>query len=1063
MVVAQANYISLQGLPTVAVFVLAAMALAAWVATYLLLRRLPGPAWTGRLLPAVRVVTGIVATMLVFAAVARVLMLSTGWPIWLLAVMASTCVESLIALYALERRVAPGRGGRIAAALRIALAMVLIAMLAQPVWSWDRQRQKPKTVAVLLDNSASMHVSQKYLTPGDKVRLGEAMAILARPYKLDALRGELSVVQRRLIETRDWLNTLQTVAQTSRGKQILTRRADLGKGLDASGEALADALDDIWGDDDEAGRMLADQKVAMADLESMVSGDIANALAGARDVLKQSGADDLGARYEDLLGRTNAALAGVTAALRAAAPLADKLDTAYYAAMDEDTRKKLDATADRTRYQLAREVLQRQRGGKDSFLEQIADDCVLDLYTFDSTIREIALGAAPLEGETTPDQQRTALAAAMEKVLAGADQSTLVGVVILSDMRHNGPGLVRDVAREFGWKSIPVCPVVFGSAQPPPDAAVASVSAPETLFPEDKLYVSAKLKLDGMAGKDVVVTLNDVTADGKDEEVDRHVVHVPDGLSFRPEVPLSCMPDKLGDHTYRVRIEPIAGEALTENNEIPLSVRVHDDRTKMLLVDTRPRWEMRYLKNLFTNRDASVNLQYVILRPDRTENQPGAKILHASATRPRGNTEANALPEKKEDWLKFDVIILGDVSPDALGTDGFEALGEFVRDRAGTLICISGQEHMPHAFGQTVLEEILPVDFRRGPEAPKMVEKAFRIDLTTEGRHSVITRMDVDPDENLRIWEDLPDIYWRHPIKGAKAGTTVLAYARGADVPGPIRETMSGTERNDRLAEILDYQRTRALVVTHSVGRGRVMFLGSDRTWRLRYRQGDTYHHRFWGQVLRWAMADRLSSGTALVKLGTDRQRYTVDDRVRVRAQIFNTDNTPMKDGEVTVEVYREKTAAKGALGKQRQWELVGGGVMTPVKDAPGAYSGDVGKMKVGAHRVVLAGQAVKQILAVEGAAEGVEAGFTVGASASDEQVELAADPVLAAQVARASGGLSVEPAQIDRVLKALGVGQSVEPPKRAQWDLWDSWPLLLVLLAMVTAEWLIRKRIGLT
>ena len=122
-----------------------------------------------------------------------------------------------------------------------------------------------------------------------------------------------------------------------------------------------------------------------------------------------------------------------------------------------------------------------------------------------------------------------------------------------------------------------------------------------------------------------------------------------------------------------------------------------------------------------------------------------------------------------------------------------------------------------------------------------------------------------------------------------------------------------------------------------------------------------------------------------------------------------------------------------------------------------------MGKMKIGAHRVRLVGQDVKQILTAEGDEENVETGFTVGASDSDEQVELAADRVLAAQVARGSGGVSVEPAQIDRVLKALGVGEHGEPPKPAQWDLWDSWPMLLALLAMVTAEWLIRKRIGLT
>jgi len=1063
MVVAQANVILPQAVPTVAVFVLAAMAVAAWVGSYLFLRGFAGRPWTRRLLPIVRVSVGLIAAMLVFDAAGRVLMLSTDLPIWLLALMAATCVESLLALYALERRVAPGRGGRTAAALRIALALAVIAMLAQPVWSWDHRRQKPKTVAVLLDNSASMHVSQKYLTPAEKVRLGEAMGLIERPYTLDALRGELAVVQRRLIETRDWLGTLQKTTRANRGQQILTGRTDLREQLDASREALDDALEDLWGDDDQAGHMLADQRSAMANLRRRVADEAAKAIADLRELLEPDDAEALAEKHAALLDRTGAALAAISSAQREAGPLADKLDSAYYGSLDEALRGKLDATADKTRYQLAREVLQHERGAKDSFLSQIENEYMVDLYTFDATLREMTLGTPPGTGTTTADQQRTALASAMDKVLARAEASKLVGLVVLSDMRHNGPGLVRDVAREFGWKSIPICPVVFGSPQPPPDAAISSVSAPETLFPEDKLYVSAKIKLDGLAGREVVVTLNDVGPDGKEEEVDRKVIRVGQMARVRREVQLSCMPDELGDHTYRLKIEPVEGEALADNNQTPLAVKVHDDRTKLLLVDTRPRWEMRYLKNLFVNRDASVNLQYVFLRPDRTANQPKAKTVHASATRPRGHAEANALPEKKDDWLKFDVILLGDVSPEELGGEAIDALKQFVNDRAGTLICISGTRHMPHAYGNTPLEDMLPVTFEHAADAPEMDEKAFRIDLTSEGRHSVITRMEVDPERNRKVWDELPDIYWRHPVKAAKDSATVLAYARGADVPGPIRSTMTDEQRKARLAEIRGYQRSRPLVVTHAVGRGRVMFLGFDRTWRLRYRQGDTYHHRFWGQVLRWAMAERLSSGTELVKLGTDRQRYTVDDRVRVRAQIYNPDNTPLTAAQVAVEIYREAPAPAALPGAQRQWERVAGGVLKSVPGVPGAYAADMGRMKVGAHRVVLAGKDVAQVLTAEGAAEKVEASFTVGASASDEQVELAADPVLADHVAAASAGVAVEPARIDRVLEALGVGQDHEPPKRAQWELWDSWPLLLALLAMVTAEWLIRKRIGLT
>ena len=86
---------------------------------------------------------------------------------------------------------------------------------------------------------------------------------------------------------------------------------------------------------------------------------------------------------------------------------------------------------------------------------------------------------------------------------------------------------------------------------------------------------------------------------------------------------------------------------------------------------------------------------------------------------------------------------------------------------------------------------------------------------------------------------------------------------------------------------------------------GQVMFLGFDMTWRLRYRIGDTYHHRFWGQVMRWASAGKLPSGTETVRLGTERIRYAAQAPVRVRAKIAKKDYSPInKADDVTVNIY---------------------------------------------------------------------------------------------------------------------------------------------------------------
>ena len=49
----------------------------------------------------------------------------------------------------------------------------------------------------------------------------------------------------------------------------------------------------------------------------------------------------------------------------------------------------------------------------------------------------------------------------------------------------------------------------------------------------------------------------------------------------------------------KVEIEPVEGEAELQNNSLLFSVDAVTRKNRVLLLDDRPRWETRYLKNLF--------------------------------------------------------------------------------------------------------------------------------------------------------------------------------------------------------------------------------------------------------------------------------------------------------------------------------------------------------------------------------------------------------------------------------------------------------------------------------
>jgi hypothetical protein len=57
--------------------------------------------------------------------------------------------------------------------------------------------------------------------------------------------------------------------------------------------------------------------------------------------------------------------------------------------------------------------------------------------------------------------------------------------------------------------------------------------------------------------------------------------------------------------------------------------------------------------------------------------------------------------------------------------------------------------------------------------------------------------------------------------------------------------------------------------------------------------------------------------------------------------------------------------------------------------------------------------------------------------------------------------GIVADPSQADRVLASFGTPTETETQKH-EYRLWDDWPLLLLIIAVATSEWALRKKGGL-
>ena len=1088
---AQSHWILPPGMPTAVVAGVFLVTLTAWLGLRAVSRRAGVARRVRAAMFLVRVVAAFACLLAAMQLSMRFVLLTTDWRLWMIALGGALAVESLLSLYDLERRTVSRGAGLKVAGLRVLGVLLVVAMLCQPVVSWELTEQLDRHVAVLIDTSASMQVRDPQRDGSDKLRLGEMLSPSAprRPVRLEHARRATGLLRRRLVAAAEDLAVLADLDGVARDRQLAARR-----------EALHDDLAGARKDADALVAMLDAARVGQVQLDADTAGrlgeakaqlvvGVANRIDKALAVTAPDAASRLARQYEPLVRYLRGATAALSKLAAEIEPLRSRYDELFYASLSDVEKRTVDAITDRTRLALARALLVARTSDADgadaaSLLEKLQSGYKVRLYEFarhcaetdaesvyieaDAALLTSGPPALGVDGPTTaaadvdplsPDAQSTDLAGAIERVTSDIPTSQLAGIIILTDGRHNAPADTGPLAARMGLARVPICSVVMAPSAPPCDAAVLAVDAPQTVVVGDSLLIQAELKLDGLAGRAVEVTLLDGT-----EQVARQTVRVPAGAaSYRTRVLFSEEPDGLGSlggrdvlHDYTVRIQPQAGEVFAANNDRPLTVSVTSHRTRVLLIDDRPRWEFRYLKNMFDERDPSVKLQYVLLHPDSVEGAKPRPKTHASAARPDGQTEATALPASANEWMKFDVIVLGDVPRKAMKPWQLDALRRFVSARGGTLVVIAGPNFMPHAYGRTSLAEILPVRLKPGYKHLDASSRAgLRIALAAGGRDHPVMFQEVNQADNEAVWASFPPIYWRHPGLIANQAATVLACAvplssRGRPRPlptGKAGDDSPGRRGAQRSRYPLAFERANPLIVVQKVAAGQVMALCFDRTWRMRYRAGDTHHHRFWGQVMRWATADRLSGGTEHVQIGTDRTRYEPNRPVRARARILGADLSPVLSQDVAVKVFR---GDKLVLRRRMEYQ----------PSSVGLYEALLGTLPSGAYRVELDAPAAEAMLALD-STPAVWAEFAVDPVGGPENLELGADNALLGRLANLSGGVVLAPDEADQLLDSLG-SRSIVRRQRRELRLWDSWPLLALIILAVGTEWFIRKRTGL-
>lgn len=606
----------------------------------------------------------------------------------------------------------------------------------------------------------------------------------------------------------------------------------------------------------------------------------------------------------------------------------------------------------------------------------------------------------------------------------------LMGVVLLTDGRDNAGRDATRLASRLGNARAPVFPILLGSEYRPKDLAVAHLDFPQLSFKKDTRILTAVLNTAGFEGQEVTVVLKP----SEGEEISKTVT--PD--QAEAVVSFELKEEEIGRHEYTLTVQPQEGETRRDNNSRRFALTIVDDKVQVLIAEGEARWEFRFLTNALY-RDEGVGRENV---KEVVFHQPYIGILEDTWFPHTLNLPAEADDLANSPFAEPDLIIIGDVAPEDMPEKAWLLLERFVAENGGTLVFVAGKNDFPMNHNSPTLDRLLPITKPRPIEivnqlsAGDPTDRGFHLRLTPDGERESMLQFDTSSRiDNAKIWQNLPGHVWG--IFGeVKPNATVLAAADLGGNPGDFS---------------LRDERKNGVIVHQYLGTGQVLWLGIDSTWRWRHRVGDKYHHRFWGQLGRWATRNKSTAGNEVVRFGLQRTEieYGEDAIIQARwTQKFLNENPELQAKAIISKKVIDEDGH--AQFENRPFSTL---EMEPTRTGSLLYEARAISLPPGEYRVKLETPKL--------GGEDISTTFYVNEKPTLELSDLSANRKLLQQLADVSDGKLYFPDTLGDLPERL-IPPEYRSARREEVELWDNWPIMLIFFGLLTLEWVIRKLSGL-
>ncbi len=510
-------------------------------------------------------------------------------------------------------------------------------------------------------------------------------------------------------------------------------------------------------------------------------------------------------------------------------------------------------------------------GSNEGVLSRLRENFNVMLYGFGETLQ-------PLQTPQKFDASGhfTNLAAALKFAEQQVQAQRVSAVVLVSDGVHVvRRGSQNDLALDdplqnaglLRRRGVPVYTVGVGS-EIETDVALTHVASAPTTTDEN---VDISLLIRSRTGNKTPVTV-EIREDGrlvKSEKVQLQGEIVRHKMTVRPT--------RKGFLHYAARVIPSQSEPVPDNNVRSFLVNNEEKTGKILYIEELHPWDFKFIRRALVK---DKNLKFVSM------------VLTGNGFYRQGVSDRNELadgfPKTRTELFKYDALFLGSIESSVFSTQQLRLIREFVSVRGGGLIMLAGPKFSTSNWEKTPVADVLPVELLPTPTLDSEGEKPvyhtrFKLSLTPDGYRSELLQLDIDPEKNRELWDEMPELIGYYPVGAARPGATVLA-------------THPLGHKNDPKI-IMAWQR---------YGRGNSMIMASSSSWRWRMQlpSTDNRHARIWRQIARWLAF----SAPQQIAVSLDTDVYTPGEKVPIYIAVRDSSFRNVEKAQVSVQITVPRT-----------------------------------------------------------------------------------------------------------------------------------------------------------